>query len=113
MTNDDDENQEQQHQAVERISQPIDVVIVEADRHEHRDQPKSEPSELPHRQGAGVAGGEIIIGAIDRRDTDSNKGQDEQEERPVEVRNQTPVNLHGFLPAPAHAAFQPPASAIR
>jgi hypothetical protein len=113
MTDDDDENQQHQHQSVKRISQPIDIMVIEADGDKHRDQAKSEPRELTHRQSAGMTGNDIVISAINCRDADGDKREDQKKKRPVEVRDQAPVNLHGFLPAPAHAAFRSLVFAVR
>ena len=48
---------------------------------------------------------EIEVGTVNGHDADGDEHEAEQKQRPVEVRNQAPVNLHGFRPRRGTSLF--------
>ena len=86
MADDHDQEQQQNHRAVKRIREPVDIMIVKAQRRRTwRSRPS--PNQVTWRAGKAPARPVSIveIGTVDRRDTDGDKSQDEQQQRPVEV----------------------------
>ncbi len=92
-----DQREKQKHYAIEGIGQPVDIVVIKGHGGEHSDQTEPQPCRLARRQRAGVLRAHIVVGAVDRGHAYRDKRQREKKQRPVEVRDQAPINLHGSL----------------
>ena len=75
VSDEKNQKQQQEHGSVERVGEPIEIVIIEGHGCQHRYDAQTQPEQLPGWQAAGVLFGDVVIRAIDRRDADGNKDQ--------------------------------------